>query len=160
MLQDSAVLREGQQVITACAVIYKKINGAVHIALFKRATTKKFMPGIFELIGGHIDFGETLEAGLMREVREEIGMDIVVEEVCHAFTYINTVKKSHSVEVVYCARFPDESAEIVLNPEDHSELVWIQEVDVRSVYELQGRLDDQEYVAVQKAFAIIRSKQS
>lgn len=155
LVHDSETKADGQQVITACAVIHKLINGVEHVALFKRADTKKFMPGIFELLGGHLDFGETLQDGLRREVMEEIGRDIYVEEVCHAFTYVNEVKGSHSVEVIFLATLANESEPIQLHPEDHSAYVWVSEEGVRSVYESQDRLDDEEYRAVTHAFSIL-----
>lgn len=154
-VHDSETKARGQQVITVCAVIHKIIDDVEHVVLFKRADTKKFMPGIFELLGGHLDFGETLHEGLRREVMEEIGRDIRIEEVCHAFTYMNEVKGSHSVEVVFLAALVDESEPIQLHPEDHSAYVWVSEADVRSVYESQDRLNDEEYRAVTHAFSIL-----
>lgn len=70
--QDSATLAEGQQVITACAAIYRKGSNGHEIMVARRALTKKFLPGKFELPGGHIEFGETLVGGLCRELKEEL----------------------------------------------------------------------------------------
>ena len=58
---DSETLAEGQQVITAVAFIHAKFDGVTKVFLPKRADTKKFLPGVFELLGGHIDFGEELD---------------------------------------------------------------------------------------------------
>lgn len=51
MSQDSAIAAYGQQVITACAVVNKFINGKPSILVAKRAATKKFLPGKYELPG-------------------------------------------------------------------------------------------------------------
>ena len=69
--QDSAVPTHGQQVITACAVIYRVQNGVTEILLAKRANTKKFLPNHYELPGGHIEYGEQIETGPARELKEE-----------------------------------------------------------------------------------------
>lgn len=64
---DSETATPGQQVITACAFIHHKFNGVEKVFLPKRADTKKFLPGAYELPGGHIDFGEDPVSGLKRE---------------------------------------------------------------------------------------------
>ena len=52
--------------------------------------TKKFLPGLYELPGGHIEYGENIVEGLKREVLEELGMRISVGD---AFTHWTTSMK-------------------------------------------------------------------
>lgn len=127
---DSEVPAAGQQVITACALIHHEFDGVVKVFLPRRAATKKFLPGVFELPGGHIDFSEDIVTGLKREIKEEFGMGISVGDPFAAFTYTNEVKGSHSVEVVYFARFTDPIEHITLDPADHSEFIWCSMTDV------------------------------
>jgi 8-oxo-dGTP diphosphatase len=123
---DSETLAEGQQVITVCAFIHRENPDTGEIELFspKRADTKKFLPGVYELPGGHVDFGEELIPALKREIKEEFSVEIEVGDCFDAFTYINEIKKSHSVEIVYFAQFKDPEKQIVLEPADHSEYKW------------------------------------
>src|SRR6185369_14729149 len=100
---DSETPAHGKQVISACAFIHDTIDGEVKVFLPRRATTKKFLPGVFELPGGHIDFGEGIVEGLKREVMEEMGMRIEVGDPFYVFTYVNEIKGSHSIEVDYFA---------------------------------------------------------
>ena len=67
---DSETLATGQQVITACAFIHQTFDSIEKVFLPKRAATKKFLPGVFELPGGHIDYAEDIVVGLKREVIE------------------------------------------------------------------------------------------
>ena len=60
----------------------------------KRAATKRFLPDIFEIPGGHIDYKEDIVAGLKREITEELGMTVSVGDPFAAFTYLNEVKGS------------------------------------------------------------------
>ena len=105
--QDSATLAEGQQVITACAVIYREGSNGHEVMVARRALTKRFLPGKFELPGGHIEFGETLVDGLRRELKEELAVDVIVGDVVGVFTYVNKIKRSHSVEIIFFAQLAD-----------------------------------------------------
>jgi 8-oxo-dGTP diphosphatase len=154
--QDSATLARGQQVITACAAIHKVIDGKPAVLLAKRAETKKFLPGKYELPGGHIDFGEQPEEGLARELMEELQLEVVVGDVFSAFTYVNEVKESHSVELLYFAQ-AKEGSEPQANPSDHSELTWFTEDTIEQLRDVNGA-DDAEYPHVVKALELLKNK--
>lgn len=124
----------------------------------KRADTKKFLPSVRELPGGHIDFGEDPVDGLKREIDEELGMAIEVGDPFFVFTYVNDIKGSHSIEVVYFARFTGDITAVALNPEDHSEYGWFAEDELEAAL-TGGKLpDDIEVVAMRKAFALLRGE--
>lgn len=89
----------------------------------KERRQKKFLPGKFELPGGHIEYGEDIVEGLKREFREEFDLEIVVGDVFYVFTYLNG--NAYSVEVDYFAELADAQMEICLHPEDHFEYRWM-----------------------------------
>ncbi len=152
---DSEKPAQGQQVITAVALIHREVDGVHYVFMPKRADTKKFLPGVFELPGGHIDFGEELEVGLAREIEEEFGMHVSIGDCFAAFTYTNEVKGSHSIEVVYFAEFTDPEENITLHPEDHSEYRWASLDDLADVYSGQKGEDDVEFGIVRKGLKIL-----
>ena len=152
---DSEVLAEGQQVITACAFIHRKFDGVEKVFLPKRAATKKFLPDVFEMPGGHIDYGEDIVDGLKREVHEEFGMHIAVGDPFGCFTYKNDVKRSHSIEVIYFAEFTDPIENIALDPADHSEYVWVSKDELPQVYNDQKGVDDIEFLMARKGFELL-----
>lgn len=156
-IHDSEVLKEGQQVITACAFIYHSFNGVEKVFLPKRALTKKFLPGVFELPGGHIDFGEEIETGLKREIMEEFGMKVEIGDPFYVFTYKNEIKKSHSIEVVYLAKFSESINKIKINSEDHSEYGWFGENELDKVINERKGENDPEIKAIKKAFVLLKS---
>ena len=127
---DSEKPAVGKQVITACAFIHKNFDGIEKLFMAKRSATKKFLPGVYELPGGHIDFGEDVVEGLKREVFEEFQMHIEVGDPFAVFDYINQVKGSHSIEIIYFATFKDTVENIVIDPEYHSEFNWFSEEDL------------------------------
>lgn len=153
---DSEAPAQGQQVITASAFIHQEVDGVEKVFLPKRAETKKFLPGVYELPGGHIDFGEDIVDGLKREVMEEFGMRIAVGDPFAVFTYTNQIKGSHSVEVIYFARFEDNIAQIRLDPEYHSEYGWFAEGDIPAVESANRRAEDPEIKAMKRGFELLR----
>lgn len=157
---DSEIPAQGQQVITACAFIHQQFDGVEKLFWPKRADTKKFLPGVYELPGGHIDFGEDLIAGLIREIQEEFGMTISVGDAFSAFTYTNAVKGSHSVEIVFFARFVGPIENIQLHPEDHSTFGWFTEAEIEEQFvKSRPSEDDPENIAIRKGFALLKGKE-
>lgn len=153
-MHDSETPAVGKQVITACALIHHNFNGEIKVFIPKRADTKKFLPGVFELPGGHIDFGEDIVEGLKREIMEEFGVKIKVGDPFAAFTYNNEIKGSHSVEVIYFATFIDPIEKITLNPEDHSLFRWVGQDEVDSLDRPNG-VEDVEIKNIKKGLAIL-----
>lgn len=165
---DSETPAHGQQVISACAFIHHDFDGITKLFLAKRADTKKFLPGVFELPGGHVDFGEEIVAGLKREIAEEFDMTVSIGDPFFASTYQNTVKGSHSVQVTYFARFAESIENISLNPEDHSSYDWFTHEDVvRRKNEITSLTsnqaphnydEDPEYLAIVRGFELLQGK--
>lgn len=153
--RDSETDAHGQQVITATAFIHQDFNGTEKVFLPKRADTKKFLPGVYELPGGHIDFGEDIVEGLKREIFEEVNMHINVGDAFFTFTYFNKIKGSHSVEVIYFATFVNPIENIKLNPEDHSEYGWFAEDEIESKVVSNQKPDDVEIQAMLKGFSLL-----
>lgn len=168
---DCETPAQGQQVISAVAVMHRLVDGVIEIFLPKRALTKKFLPGVYEMPGGHTDFGEDIKEGLRREIKEEFEMDSEIGDPFASFTYLNKIKGSHSVEVVFFAKFIGDIINIRINPEDHETYGWFSrdylmnnldvmrpknEKDATGV----GRIvaEDQEIKSILKAFDILEGK--
>ena len=137
------------QAITAVAFIHK--DGKLFTA--RRAASKNFLPGKFELPGGHIEPGEDIVAGLRRELREELdGLEVIIGDPFYAFTYTNDTAGTHSVEIAYFAQLKNPEGSIHLKAEDHSESAWITAVEVDRYW--AG--NDDERTLVERGFAILR----
>lgn len=152
---DSETLAQGQQVFTACAFIHRTVDDEEKVFLPKRADTKKFLPGKYELPGGHIDYGEDIKAGLIREVREELGVGIKLGDPFAVFTYTNDIKGSHSIEVVYFAQLAEDPGNIKIDPDDHSSYGWFSEAEAIN---LNGDEDDEEVAVIKKGFALLKGE--
>lgn len=152
---DSETLASGQQVITACALIHHDFGGVTKVFLPKRALTKKFLPGVHEIPGGHIDFGEDIVSGLKREIMEEFGVAVRIGDPFYVLDYLNSIKGSHSVEIVYFATLEADPANITIHPEDHASANWFSRENLEQAYTGDKGLDDPEFVAVRRGFELL-----
>lgn len=64
------------------------MNGKGEILLQKRAATKKQEPNKWALCAGHIDAGESVESAITREMKEELGVKVSIDEL----EFLNTYK--------------------------------------------------------------------
>lgn len=135
------------QIITAGAFIHKDNK----VLLIKRSSTEAFAPNHWELPGGHIEYGETIEDGLKREAKEEIGIEITVYDSVFSFTYVLENTASHYVEIINMAVPKNSDSKIILNPKEHSEYKWISKL-----HELEDlEMFHLEAAAVTKGFEVM-----
>jgi 8-oxo-dGTP diphosphatase len=140
-----------KQEITACAFLY---NCQGQLFITKRSGGKSFLPNHWELPGGHTEFGECLEKSLIREIKEEFEIDIVIGDLVYAFTYTYQNNSIHAVEVVFFARLRDENQKIILHEKDHSEYRWIDQDEINRYFSP----DDEENKAAVKGFQLLTKR--
>ena len=75
-------------------------NGAV---LLIRRRNPPFA-GRYALPGGFVDVGETVEAAVVREVREETGLDTTIERLLGVYSDPARDPRGHTVSVTYLLR--------------------------------------------------------
>lgn len=118
------------------------------IFIAKRSATKKFSPDKYELIGGHLDDGEQPEQALIREIKEEINLDVRVGRPVGAFTYNDD--EGFKVEIAYLC-YPLDEKEPKINFDDHSIHKWISHDEIT-----QFEKEDEETVLLRKAFELVK----
>lgn len=138
------------QVITASAFIYKD-NRAL---IVKRSETETFAPGHWELPGGSIEYGETVEDGITREIKEETGLNVNLGNTFHQFTYVSDRSETHYIEVIVMANLQDPEQEVKLNPLEHSEYKWVTKEEFKGNFEDMFEL---ERIAIEEGFLILSS---
>ena len=85
--RDVYKLKEGEYHIVTIALI---LNSKNEMLITRRAPTKKHEPLKWELTGGSIVTGETSLNGMLREIREEIGVTFMPEDA----TFVTTSKRN------------------------------------------------------------------
>jgi mutator protein MutT len=82
--------------------------------------------GYFHFPGGHVEISETSEQAVIREVKEEIGIDVAAEKlVCvHERFYRKNERRFHEI-VFYWLLAPKGSIEIENKTIQEAELKWV-----------------------------------
>lgn len=81
--------KSGSDAIVGIAVVflYRVREGKLELLWQKRADEIDRYPGYYDIsAGGHINLGETVIEGAIREAREEIGAEITADDLQFAFT--------------------------------------------------------------------------
>ncbi|MBQ2315491.1 MAG: NUDIX domain-containing protein [Treponema sp.] len=106
------------------------------ILISKRSMHKKHFPGLWEVIGGNLEFGEDFEDCVIREVQEEINAGIKHLEHLHSRAmYLNNLMY---ITVAYYGELLDEP---VFNKEEISEIKWISKEELENFEFCPGDVD-------------------
>ncbi|WP_214801702.1 NUDIX domain-containing protein [Exiguobacterium sp. s194] len=107
------------------------------LLIIKRATDDEIHPGTWELVGGKLDFGETLEQSLEREVFEETGLRVTIQHLLYATTFLTDSNR----QVVLMTYWAHPVATTITLSEEHSDARWVTADEARQML-LQPILDD------------------
>ncbi len=89
------------------------------VILLRRAPQMHYAAGAWDLPGGHLALGEDFEQCLLREAREETGLDIAVERLLG----VNKMPAQPYVQVFYACRTLVYQ-KVTLRPDEHVEYRW------------------------------------
>ncbi len=103
------------------------VDGRLNLIFMGRQAPGKRMPGIRNGFGGKCEEGETIENCAVREVKEEIGLDIKKEDLNFVGTIIEGEKK------VYFYTIPLESKIAVADSDEMVDCRWF-DVDNQALY--------------------------
>ncbi len=80
------------------------------IVLIKRKNDP--FKGCWALPGGFVDYGERVEDALVREMKEELSVDVVINKMLGVYSEPDRDPRGHTVSVVYIASLIDEKQKI------------------------------------------------
>lgn len=90
---------------------------------------------VWELVGGGLRFEEDLLAGLTREIKEEVGMNVHIEKLLYASTrLVNPMKKVFLL--VYLSNTPNRN--VVLSDE-HKNYKWVDKKQLMELLDIEMR---------------------
>ena len=110
--------------------------GGGRILLGKRSAHRKLYPLTWDMIGGHVEAGETPEQALVREFREEVGIRPtrfhLIDEII--------VPEANDRALLFVFRIDGWSGEPRLANNEHSELRWFDTDDITEACPLASDL--------------------
>ena len=118
-----------QKVVVNSIII---IDGKVFMV--KRSNDAKFLPGYWEFPGGKVNYTETPENALRREINEEcnINIEIISPLIVDQFYMNKDISEKQFIDIFYlCKTINNEN--VFINPE-HTEYKW---VELNNVYKLR-----------------------
>lgn len=107
--------------VSAGAIIF---NDKGEIFLSKRSQNTKNEKGCWETPGGSVEFGETLEQAVKREMVEEYGAEIEIIEQWLSSDHIIPAEKQHWLATTFLAKFKTGQEPKVMEPEKCDEIGW------------------------------------
>jgi 8-oxo-dGTP diphosphatase len=129
------------------AVIFRRDR----VLMLRRWDDLDLHPGVWDLPGGGVEFGDSLEGSLIREVNEETGFPVRVGRPIHAWIARGTPRPGRSFfSVIICYSCRVHSSQPPrLDPSEHDEFAW---VGPRALSTYDCPPD--QLVAIQKAFRV------
>lgn len=79
-------------------------NSEGKLLLALRGPQAKNEVGKWEIPGGAVEFGETIAAALKREIKEELGIEIELQEMLQLYDHIIPEDKQHWVSPTYICK--------------------------------------------------------
>lgn len=89
--------------------------------VLKKSDIEDINPNTFDMPGGRMEFGEKLEEAVVREAKEETGLDVTSKQVLNAWTF---VKKDKDFQLTGIDFLCVTSQEEVKLSEEHSGFEW------------------------------------
>jgi len=96
------------------------------VLLLKRHPKEKDAAGRWEIPSGKVRFGEGPQEAVVREIREETGLDAKPEGPFYATHYMTKSRKMerHTIEISYIINLRERRT-IKLSPREHTDYAWV-----------------------------------
>ena len=99
------------------------VNAQGELLLAKRGPAAKNERDLWEFPGGAVEFGETLEKALCREMREEFDIEIEVGELLDVVDHILPAEKQHWVSPTFICKIKN-GTPVIREPEKCTAIGW------------------------------------
>ena len=96
--------------------------------ILKRAACNDYMPLKWDIPGGTVEVGETVEEAIKREITEECSLNVLPIAPVYIYSNLSQIPNRQTVQIVYYCKYI--SGKINLNPEEHEEYKWISKEDL------------------------------
>lgn len=134
MIRDDWHMEPGEYHLTVLGVICRKDG---HYLITQRKLDKPWAPGHWEIPGGGVNAGETSEEAIVRELKEETGLDVSEAEGGLALTYKrdNPEEKNNYFVDVYRFVMDFEESDVRVQEEEVEGFAIVDAVEIRRLAE-------------------------
>jgi 8-oxo-dGTP diphosphatase len=98
------------------------------VLIVRRSKKEKFMPGYYDIPGGKVEFGESLEKALSREIKEEVNLTVESAKPYSSFSYVTLKNTRHTVDIQFIVRVSDVKKLKIYA--DHDDYKWVAEKEI------------------------------
>ena len=112
--------------IVHCLVTRKQ---GTEVLILKRSLEESYLPGVWDVPGGALEWGEDPFEGVARETKEEAGLLILNAKLFDYYSNVDSGKQKHFVTLIFVAEHEGDREPIL--SEDHSEYAWISKEEVK-----------------------------
>jgi 8-oxo-dGTP diphosphatase len=118
------------RVVVAAAIIKEET-----VLLLQRKDDEEIYPGLWELPSGKREFNETSMEALIREVKEESGLSIVVERPISIFEYLvkTPTEVRDTTQINFLARPANLQEMVKINKKEHQTARWFTKEELLSL---------------------------
>ena len=99
-------------------------NSQRKILLCKRSKNAKNERGCWEAPGGAVEFGETLEHAIIREMKEELGVELELLRQMPAANHIIPNEHQHWIPSAFICRIKEGKKPKIMEPKKCDEIGW------------------------------------
>ena len=96
--------------------------------LIKRSKIKRGLPNVYpsywDIPGGSVEENELPREAALREAMEEVNQKIRIDRITHEDSQFDSENNTVFTRLVYTGRIMEQH-DIILDPEEHSDFVWI-----------------------------------
>ncbi|WP_195972688.1 NUDIX hydrolase [Clostridium thermobutyricum] len=111
-------------------------NEKEEILIIKRTTIKRgkknFEGGKWDIPGGTVENLEFPSVAVVREVKEEVGLDVNIESILYEKSNLDKEKQAVFTTLIYSCKIND-SLDIVLDLEEHDDYKWVTKEEILKI---------------------------
>ena len=104
------------------------LNEQNKVLITRRSAAENYMPLLWDIPGGSVDMGETVEEALVREVKEETKLNILPIKPIYVHTELSHLPSAQLIQIVYKCDYL--GGDITLDTEEHDEFQWVEYADM------------------------------
>ena len=104
------------------------LDEKMKVLVTKRSELENYMPLLWDIPGGSVEMGETVEQALVREVKEETNIIISPIKPIYVYSDLSWVPNRQLFQIIYKCTY--NGGDIILDPEEHDEYKWVDYEDI------------------------------